>query len=383
MPTNRFRQLANQYQENCNRIQEIANLCTRENRVRNEAEEAEYQSLLVANQALAAERAAINPYAASSQLEGTSLTQQLRDQVHNNVRGSLTYQLMRDAAPMTSAGLADTGLIPVEEQEVLKPLRAGLIYDKVGLNIRSGLAAGKLRWPIHTKAVASIEEEGARLADSSINFSKLTVSPVRVGCAIPVTKEELESTDGIVEAIIREEMPAAVCDVINDALFNITGKFTDAAGTEKNRTVYGPLVKAAQSATTFASTLPTRKELLAMKAKIVKAGIQMTHPCWVMTEDLKAELEDVKVDAGSGRFLCENDMILGIPVFTTNAIASGYVALGDWGYQAFGFFGNTNFVVDPYTLARQNSTDFVLNMHFATVTLREDAFVVGKCKASA
>ena len=39
-----------------------------------------------------------------------------------------------------------------------------------------------------------------------------------------------------------------------------------------------------------------------------------------------------------------------------------------------------NLVVDPYTLARNNSVDFVLNTRFGTVTLREEAFVLGKVK---
>lgn len=90
----------------------------------------------------------------------------------------------------------------------------------------------------------------------------------------------------------------------------------------------------------------------------------------------------MKVDSGSGRFLCENNTILGYPVYTTSEIGAGNIGFGDWSYQAAGFFGDWNFVVDPYTLARNNSVDFVLNARFGTVTLREDAFVLGKIKAS-
>jgi hypothetical protein len=42
-----------------------------------------------------------------------------------------------------------------------------------------------------------------------------------------------------------------------------------------------------------------------------------------------------------------------------------------------------NMTVDPFTLARQNATDFVLNTRFATTTLYEEAFVLGKAKADA
>ena len=97
---------------------------------------------------------------------------------------------------------------------------------------------------------------------------------------------------------------------------------------------------------------------------------------------MKAELRDVKIDSGSGRFLCENDMILGYPVFTTASIGDEYIGFGDWSYQAAGFFGQMSFIADPYSLARNNAVDFVLNTRFGTVTLRPEAFVLGKIKNS-
>ena len=36
-----------------------------------------------------------------------------------------------------------------------------------------------------------------------------------------------------------------------------------------------------------------------------------------------------------------------------------------------------NFVVDPYSLSLEDSTRFVLNTDFATLTLRPEAFVLG------
>lgn len=367
------RALAEKYQANCDRIAAMADACERENRQRNAAEEAEYMTLMRDNDILRMKMQALsNPAVSERQV---SPTDQLREYVANP-KGKVSIMLTREM--MKSDGLADTGIIPVAEQELLKPVRAGLIYDKVGINVRSGLAAGSLRWAKHTKAVCHFAGEGERAIDSKIDFDKLTVSPRRLTAAVPVSREELESSQGIVEAVIREEMPAAMIDLINDAMFTTSATYTDSDGTTKNRSVYGPFVKAAESPVAFAAEVPTRKELLKMKSKVLASGIKLTSPCWVMTEAMKAELEDVKVDAGSGRFVCEGDMVLGYPVFTTSAIGEGYVGFGDWSYQAAGFFGTTSLTVDPYTLSRQNADDFVLNAHFATVTLRPEAFVIGK-----
>jgi HK97 family phage major capsid protein len=372
------RELVNKYQVNCDRIGEIAETCEKEQRERTEAEDTEFKVLTRENQLL------------QMKMQAASMARQFDEPAGNNDE-RLRELLLRQKAEanivlvrelMTTAGVEDTGIIPVQEEDMLKPLRAGLIYDKVGIKVMTGLVAGKLRWPRHGKAVAQWAGEGERLVDAKIDFSKLDTKPVRLGLAIPVTREELESSEGIVESVVREEMPNAVVEAVNEAMFTTEGTYKDAndSSSVKNKKVVGPFVAAAapDRLISFAGTLPTRKELLKMRASVSKTGIKLIAPCWVMTEDMKTELEDVKVDAGSGRFLVENGMLLGSPIFTTPYIGEGYIGFGDWSYQASGFFGPMSIAVDPYTLLRQNSTDFVLNSHFATVTLYDEAFVVGK-----
>lgn len=373
--TVQVRELVDKYQTNCNRISEIADTCEREQRERNEAEDAEYKALSRENQVL---QMRMHALAVESNTQQNVDTDEVLREMLLNKNSKVTISLMREVTPQTTAALADTGIIPVQEQEMLKPIRLGLIYDKVGLNIRSGLI-GTLRWPKHSKAVASFADEAERLTDSNIDWGKLETSGHRLGIAIPVTREELEDSHGIVENVVKEEMPAAIVDEINAALFTTTKDYTAKDGSTKQRKVYGPFVKAAETVTNFAASVPTRKELLKIVSGVA-SKVKMIAPCWIMTEAMKAELRDVKVDAGSGRFLCENDMILGYPVFTTEAIGADYIGFGDWSYQAAGFFGAMNLVVDPYTLARNNSVDFVLNTRFGTVTLREEAFVLGKVK---
>ena len=372
------RELYDQYQVNVDRINEIADTCETESRERNEAEETEFLRLTRENQLLQMRMQSLNLPKEDTPAPG--LTEQVREALTNGRTREIKLQLQqRDVSLMTTSGLADTGIIPVDQQEMLKPLRSGLIYDLVGLNVRTGLAKGQLRWPTHGKATAAWADEGERAGDSNIDFSKLTLTPVRLTIAIPVTREELDSSEGVVEGVIREEMPAAVIDKINEAMF-ATEKTFKVGETTKNRKVYGPLPDAA--VIEFDADTPTRKELLKMKSKVASSGIKLAYACWVMTENMKAELEDLKVDSGSGRFVCENDRIFGYPVFTTPFIGDGNIAFGEWSYQAAGFFGNTEVVVDPYTLLRQNSTDFVLNAHFGTTTLYKEAFVLGHKKVT-
>ena len=360
------RELVQKYQANCDRISEIADACEKEQRERNEAESKEYDALARENQLLSMR---IQAATAENLREKSSVVKDMDTQLRELVYAgkTATIRLVREVTPQTTEALEDTGIIPTYQQEMLKPLRAGLIWDKVGINIRTGLV-GVLRWPTHGKAVAAWKDEAAELTDSSIDFSKLEMTGDRLGIAIPVTKEELDNSVGIVENVIREEMPLSIADAINAVLFNPANAKSPFNGA-------GTTGKAAK--VTITPAAPTRKQLLEMKAKVLGSGIRPSAPCWVMSEAMKVILEDTKVDAGSGRFVCENDHILGYPVFTTAVIGNDKIGFGDFSYQAAGFFGNMDLVVDPYTLARRHAVDFVLNTNFGTVTLRPEAFCLG------
>lgn len=370
------RNLVDRHQEICDRINEIADACEKEQRERTDAETQEFEALAREDQMIRMKLAASANVdgAADSRPVGAQLREAVQAAVESGSRRPVTLMLTREI--QKTDALADTGIIPVNEQEMLEPLRAGLIYGKVGITIRTGLV-GSLRWPKHGKAEAKFVGEAEALTEGKIDWDKITVSPKRLGVAIPVTRQELYNSEGVVESVIQAEMPQAIVDKINEALFT-----TDKAG----HVVYGPFATAGEGSgckkIEFAGNVPTRKELLKMKSTVAKAGIDPSSCCFVMTEDMKAELEDIKVDAGSGRFLCENDRVLGYPVFCTDAIGEGNIGFGDWAYQAAGFFGGMNLIVDPYSLSLQDSTRFVLNTEFATVTLRPEAFVLGVKKAS-
>jgi hypothetical protein len=72
----------------------------------------------------------------------------------------------------------------------------------------------------------------------------------------------------------------------------------------------------------------------------------------------------------------ENGKISGVPVFCSSYVAEGSVLFGSFKYAPQGLFGEMSIIIDPYTLARKNSIDFVLNADYAITTLREEAFAM-------
>ena len=281
----------------------------------------------------------------------------LRENARNGKKSEIVFT--RDL--MTVSDVEGGGVIPVKIQDILDPLTEGFILDKVGLPMPTGLA-GDYVWP-----------EGVALTDTKISFSKLTARPERIGIAIPVTNQSLNQSDGILDTIVRTIMPKSVQLLLNKILFSPV-KVTGATN------LVGPFVGKVASAVNLGAT-PSFAALNGMKAQVLASGVEGSGLCWVMSKAMAAILEGEPINAkGIYRPMIENDILCGLPVYTSNCIKNGsteYIGLGDWRYQPMGLFNTVRFIVDPYSQARKDSVDFVLNVDYGTVTLRPEAFVLG------
>ena len=364
------RELVNKYQANCDRIGEIADACEREQRERTEAETAEYNALLRENQLLQMKMQAV---AVEKLRENPNTVEEANRIIRENVAAGRQTQIMLVRDLVMVADTTAGGIVPVKVQDILDPLVEGLILDKVGLPMPTGLA-GDYIWPTYETVEATIQGEGVALTDTEISMSKLTASPQRIGIAIPVTRQAINQTEGVVEMIVKKLMPLSVTMLLNKIMFSTT-KVASAT------TLVGPFVALASSPIEV-SEEPTFKDFNKIKAKVLATGVDGEHLCWVMTKAQKAIAEATPKDAGSGIMVCENDHIAGLPVFTTNYIGEDFIGLGDWRYQPMGLFGDISFIIDPYSQARKDAVDFVLNVNYGTTTLRKEAFALAKCKAA-
>lgn len=368
------RELVNRYQENCDKINAIVDACDKEQRMRSEAENVEYEQLVRENQMLqmrmqtaTAEHLKENPNAA---VEAVKL---IRDNASHGRKTEIMF--VRDL--MMVSDITSGSLVPLNIQDILKPLQEGFILDKVGLSMPTGLV-GDYVWPTYDMVEAQVLSEGVALTDTKIEFSKLAASPERIGISIAVTNQSLNQSDGVLDTVVREIMPLALKQLLNKIVFGTT-KVNNATN------LVGPFANIVTTGSTVAlSATPTFKELNAkMKAALLETGIEGEHLCWVMTKSMEATLEGTPInEKGVYIPMIQNHTLCGLPVYTTNEMRAAdgteYIGLGDWSYQPMGLFGSLRFIVDPYSQARKDSVDFVLNADYATKTLRPEAFKLGK-----
>lgn len=373
MNKKKLRDLIQKYQANCTRIGAIADLCEKENRERNDAENTEYTNLTRENQLLQMQMQASRADSIVTESQGMNeLQQAIRE---NAMAGRKTEIQLRDA--ITTTKTAAGGLQPLYVQEIVKPLMEGLIYNKVGLPFLTGLS-GDYVWPLYDLAEASVLGEGVALSDASINLHKVTPSPQRIGIAVPVSNQAINRTEGAVETVVRDVLPKAVQKLINKIIFG---------NTYGSSSTSGVLVAALTAANNTALTAtPTFAQLNAAKAKVLSAGVEGSALCWVMSKSMKATLEGTPInEKGIYVPIVQNNMLCGLPIYTTNdasyttgsgtsAKSCEHVFIGDFSYLPAGLFGEMRFIVDPYSQARKDCVDFVLNTDFAATVLLKDAF---------
>lgn len=288
-------------------------------------------------------------------------------------KGETEFLLKRE---ITTANLEAGGLIPVTINDILPALELGLIYDKIGVAIETGVM-GNLVWPVMGDGDAEILGETEELTDETINFDKINAIKTRVGVSFSVSNSAINDSNEDLVARIQKEAQLRYRRTINRVMFshqNFTGNF------------HGPFAGAKAQAT-FAGKVPTYKELLEMKGKVAESGVEMDGFCFVMSETMKAVLEATPIDAGSGRMIIENGKIGGYPVYTTSYINMGsdkqkanveYVGAGVWSYLALNQYGDVRLTVDYTSEARKDKVVITLNSEWSMTTLRDEAFALYK-----
>lgn len=399
-----LRELAQRRQEVCERIAEIAAECERENRARNEAETTEYDGLCREMDVIDMQiRAHAENYAAVRPNVRQDVERLVRENIAANRQTPI--RLVRDVMLVENVSQqAGEAYIPITVGEFIKPLEEGTILSQLpGLHLLTGLA-GDYVWPVYENVEATIEAEGEALGDSQIPLEMLKATFNRAGLALPVTKETLNQTSGVIETLIRELMPKALALLMNKVTLSPSIINPNAQG------LIGPFArikedeKETPGAVITLSHTPTFAELNAMKAKVLESGVDGENLCWVMSKSMEARLEGEAINSkGIFKPVAEGHKVCGLPVFTSHYInhdqegeekqikingvtktvngnsGAEYIGLGDWRYMAQALFGEIDMVVDPYSMARKHAIDFVLNANPGIKVLRKEAFALGKC----
>lgn len=319
-----------------------------------------------------------------------NLAQQVSDVVnnrsleqYNNVAGN-TINLRADAYTTVTAG--DVEDVQRETfTRILEPLENAVIFQKLGLTF---INTGDLvSLPSVSNVECTINGENTKLETQKIAYDKRSITPVRFGCAVGLSNSAVKTIDEHVDILgySLRAMREAQARLMNKCLFSPVSVTND------GKTVKGIFVDALAADASVAGKC-SWANIVALESQIKEKDAEITErAAWVMSpstaDKLRSKPIAVKAPYGD-RFILEDGKIDGIPVIESNACnaydASGnitysYIGLaGDWSQVIVQEVGAPSLVIDPYTEAKKNIVELVLNGDFGFEVERAENFAVMK-----
>ena len=258
-------------------------------------------------------------------------------------------------------------IVPVTIGEIIEPLEKGLIINKLGIKMQSGLV-GELVFPTLQAIEASIAGENATIGDSKLEIGKIKSTPKRVTISVPVSKRAINQTNYSLQDVVLKQISLGCARLMNKWMFS---------GTQLDGASKGPFVK---DATVTYSVALKFADIVALETAVMAEGVDVTDgtAAYVCTPAVYGALKSTPIEAGSPVMILQDNKINGYPVLVTSYMETDSIGFGVFSYAAIGQFGDLDLVIDPYTQAKNNIVNFVLNSDYDIVVARTEAFAVAK-----
>lgn len=313
-----------------------------------------------------AERAAARVYANHGSEERAN---EVRSLFANAVRDAIKNGGTDNSIQLRAAALIDKAdaqpLVALTIGDIIGPLEKGMVLDKVGCHIQTGLT-DDWAYPVVEAVEATVAGETVAISDSDIEISAVKPVPQRVAVTVPVTRTALTMTDSRLYEIVTSSLQKAIQRTLNKWMF---AREAIASG------VNGLFV-APTTTKTFTGT-PSYADVCNLVGAVDSTGIVPgSTAAFVINNTMRATLKATPRVPGGERMIIENDMIDGVPVFVTEYAPANTIYFGYFGYALVGQFGDATLIVDPYTLAKKNQVQFTLNSFWDIKPARAQAFGV-------
>lgn len=245
--------------------------------------------------------------------------------------------------------------------DIVKPLQARNVMVQAGAKFVSGLV-GDLAYPVMSNCNTTWEGETAESKDGSPAFTSVKLSPKRLTCVVPISKQFIVQDSAGAEQAIREEIINAINSKLEATILGSTaGSATQPAGMFN-----GEL----SAVTNYAGLCDVEA---AMEENNVYGELK-----YLLSPRAKAALRNMAKSTKSTQLVYENGEVDGTTALCTSHVKDTNYAYGDFSQYVIGQWGNLDLVVDNVTLAAEGQIRLVVNCYFDAKPLRAEAIKVGK-----
>ena len=261
-------------------------------------------------------------------------------------------------------------IVEEEFKGLLEPLYADSVISNLGITIYNGLPAGDFKVSAMGKGAAAWADETGTAAESKNTFSHVTLQPKRISAQLSYSKQFLAQDTIGAEAAIRRDIYNALVAKIQSTMLS-----ADASGANKPAGIFNGVT---------AKNISSYAELCDVEATVDDSNVKGERK-YLMSNKAKAILRCMPKSSLTTELVLDGNDIDGTPVIANSDVPTTQYAYGDFSNIVMGTWGNVDLIVDPYTLAAENSVRIVVNafVDWKKVRSTENVIVYGKVSAPA
>ena len=259
-------------------------------------------------------------------------------------------------------------IVEEEFKGLLEPLYADSVISNLGITIYNGLPAGDFKVSAMGKGSAAWADETGTAAESKNTFSHVTLQPKRISAQLSYSKQFLAQDTIGAEAAIRRDIYNALVAQIQHTMLS-----ADAAGTNKPAGIFNGVT---------AKNISSYAELCDVEATVDDSNVKGERK-YLMSNKAKAILRCMPKSSLTTELVLDGNDIDGTPVIANSDVPTTQYAYGDFSNIVMGTWGNVDLIIDPYTLAAENSIRIVVNAFVDWKKVRKDENVIVYGKVSA
>ena len=259
-------------------------------------------------------------------------------------------------------------IVEEEFKGLLEPLYADSVISNLGITIYNGLPAGDFKVSAMGKGAAAWADETGTAAESKNTFSHVTLQPKRISAQLSYSKQFLAQDTIGAEAAIRRDIYNALVAQIQSTMLS-----ADASGANKPAGIFNGVT---------AKNISSYAELCDVEAAVDDSNVKGERK-YLMSNKAKAILRCMPKSSLTTELVLDGNDIDGTPVIANSDVPTTQYAYGDFSNIVMGTWGNVDLIVDPYTLAAENSVRIVVNAFVDWKKVRKDENVIVYGKVSA
>lgn len=259
-------------------------------------------------------------------------------------------------------------IVEEEFKGLLEPLYADSVIANLGITIYNGLPAGDFKVSAMGKGSAAWADETGTATESKNTFSHVTLQPKRISAQLSYSKQFLAQDTIGAEAAIRRDIYNALVAQIQSTMLS-----ADAAGSNKPAGIFNGVT---------AKNISSYAELCNVEAAVDDSNVKGERK-YLMSNKAKAILRCMPKSSLTTELVLDGNDIDGTPVIANSDVPTTQYAYGDFSNIVMGTWGNVDLIIDPYTLAAENSIRIVVNAFVDWKKVRKDENVIVYGKVSA